>query len=350
MFSIRRSVVAVCVLGLALSACTSGGGASDSDQGAAKTSGGSTIGLGDKVTASTMSDVTAQALKGKSVVFIPLALGLPVYDTLDAELRLQFGQAGVKYTVKNPGGDPQKEVAALQAAINEKPDAIIVNPLDPQLLSKQIQEARSQGIYVVQLETQSSAVSDAYVGSDWLLEGDTLGGMVAEKCAGKDIGVIHALPNASYEIQFFQNFNKVAKAKGMKLVAEQTAGLDPTKAASIARAMLEQHPDLCGLVGTYDEMMIGAGNAVKSVGSQGKVGVWTTSAGNAGCEGAKSGAFTASTASSGPRLSIAIPAVTKMLLQSNIAAGTSHFAVYTPILKIDKSNYADPNLCFGVSK
>ncbi|TFC80530.1 sugar ABC transporter substrate-binding protein [Cryobacterium sp. TMS1-20-1] len=352
MSKIHKAALALpLALGLLLVAgCTSGAEESGPEQPLSVEGGSVEISLPADTNLADMNDVASDVFAGKSVIFVPQGLGYPIHDSQNAELALQMGNIGVDYEVMDPANDPQKQVANLQAAIQKKPDVLVVISLDPQITAKLLTEAQDAGIYVIQSNLQSTTITDAYVGPDFRDEGLLLGQLVAEKCEGKKVGLLHALPNSSFDIAATDGFKSVADESGMTIVSEQSSGLDPSVAATMSTAMMQQSPDLCGIAGTYDESMIGAGNAVSSAGKTGKIGVWTMGGGNASCIGVRDGIFDGATASNGPRLGIQVASVIQMLLESNIGAGNSRFAVYTPLIRITAENYFEPNICYSVTK
>jgi len=52
----------------------------------------------------------------------------------------------------------------------------------------------------------------------------------------------------------------------MKIVTNQGSDWDPSKAHAIASTTLQQNPDLCGVVGFWDVMDLGAAAAIKESG------------------------------------------------------------------------------------
>jgi ABC-type sugar transport system substrate-binding protein len=57
--------------------------------------------------------------------------------------------------------------------------------------------------------------------------------------------------------------NILAKHPEIKLVANQAGEWDATKARAIVATVIQQNPDLCGVVGFWDVMDLGAAAAIK---------------------------------------------------------------------------------------
>ena len=60
--------------------------------------------------------------------------------------------------------------------------------------------------------------------------------------------------------------NVLAKHPEIKIVANQAGEWDATKAHSIISTVIQQNPDLCGVVGFWDVMDLGAAAAIKELG------------------------------------------------------------------------------------
>ena len=63
----------------------------------------------------------------------------------------------------------------------------------------------------------------------------------------------------------------LAKHPEIKVVSNQAADWDASKAKAITQTVLKQNPDLCGIVGFWDGMDIGTAAAIKEAGLTGKV-------------------------------------------------------------------------------
>ena len=60
--------------------------------------------------------------------------------------------------------------------------------------------------------------------------------------------------------------NVLAKHPEIKLVANQAADWDANKARNVIATVIQQNPDLCGVVGFWDVMDLGAAAAIKESG------------------------------------------------------------------------------------
>ena len=110
--------------------------------------------------------------------------------------------------------------------------------------------------------------------------------------------------------------------------------------------VLQQHPDLCAVIGNWDGMMIGAAAAVEQAGKAGTVGVYTTDSSAPTCEAIKKGSMTAALNYSVPDMGSQMVAIAKYLLQSGVEPGSGKTAIFSRMSIIDQSNVADPEACY----
>lgn len=348
----RRLALALLTGMLVIAGCSTGqsktpsaGASEDGGDGSAR----GDIGLPEGLTFSDARVKALETLGTKKVIFVSATQGIPLTQSWTEEMQATFDTVGIDFTVKDSAFDPQLQLQLIEAAISEKPDLMIVHNLDVQLTAKQLQQAVDAGIYVIQLNLQSSTMTDAYVGGDFVQQGITLGEITARDCAGKEIAYIHQAANITADIEQSAGFMQVAEEKKMKIVSEQDATYDSGKANAITAAVLKQNPNICGVVGLYDEMMVGAATAVADAGLKDKVGVYVAAAGEAACLGMKDGTFKGAVGSNGRRVGTMAAAVAQTLLESNLTPGTARFYVLTPGYEITKENYAKANVCFNVT-
>jgi len=243
-----------------------------------------------------LHDLSAKALEGKTIAFLPMTLGAPLMDTWEYVIRSEVLHNHMKYTVHDPAWNSVADAQAFEGLIADHPDVIIAQNLNVQLLVKQIKAAQAAGIYVIQLSMMSNALSDGYVGGDWIDQGLETGRQIVKDC-GKDSGrsgkvviLQGELTAAQYVYMVDGLMKEFAKDPTIKVVSSQATNWEATKAYDITTAVLQQHPDVCAIFGPYDIMTIGGAEAVKKAGLQGKVIVYSNGGGyREGCDAVKAG-------------------------------------------------------------
>ena len=128
-----------------------------------------------------------KALKGKTIGWVPVTLGVPLADEWTAQMKQEADKLGMKLVVRDPGWNASAQLQAVSALIGEKVDVLVVQNPNVQLLARELKRANEAGIYVVQVNMASNYPGDAYVGGDFVRIGQALGEDVVKAC-GKGSG------------------------------------------------------------------------------------------------------------------------------------------------------------------
>lgn len=319
------------------------------------TAGGTTGGLPAVASPQEVIAKSLDAMKGKKVQMITISGdGAALTYAWRVRADLGFKEIGVDFTAINANFDTQVLAQQVQTAINQKPAALILHNADLSGLAKLIQQAQDKGIYVIVMNLGSNAQSDAYIGPNWTSMVSSLAERAAKDCKGlgkKDVAIISGFGSDTGSLLTVEAATKTFKDQGMNLVASQPGQYDPTKANEITRTLMQQHPDLCAVLGNWDGMMSGAANAVGQAGKQGQVGVYTTDSSSVACDGIANGTVAAAVNyGGGQTMGDDAVAVTQYLLQSGMKPGTNKTAIFTPVQIVDKSNYQQPGACYAAAK
>ena len=86
-----------------------------------------------------------KAVEGKTIAFLPIALGVPLQDEWERVMRTEAAWRGMKYVVRDPNNNPSAMQQALTALVNDKPDVLIVQNPSVTLLMKELKRAESPG-------------------------------------------------------------------------------------------------------------------------------------------------------------------------------------------------------------
>lgn len=295
-------------------------------------------------------------LKGKTVAWMPTTLGFPLTDMWTHVMQEEAKQMGINFVVRDPAWNPDAMVQIVNALIVEKPDVLIVHNANVQLLAKQLKKAEKAGIYVVQVNMVSNYKTDAYVGADWIQIGRIVGEDVVKACgkgsgsSGK-VAVVQGHLTSAASIEQLNGFMEVVKTdSSIKVVSNQAADWDATKANNLTATVLQQHPDLCATFGFWGTMQNGAAQAVKAAGKLGQVKVYASGEGNRfDCNNVRDGLFYKFLNYSAPDQARAIMNATSFLLQSGLKPGSIRMASYSRPFWMGKDN-VDPAMCFDVPK
>jgi ribose transport system substrate-binding protein len=294
------------------------------------------------------------ALAGKTVAYVPVAMNFDLTEGWFAGVKKELEPYGMKVIVRDPNWSTSAGAQAMTTLLSEKPAAIIVHNPDVQTYAKLMQRAEKEGIFIIQINMGSVYRSSAFVGANWIEIGERDAEAVVKACQGKSnkIAIVQGALSAAASAYTLKGVeNVLAKHPDVKVVSSQAADWDAAKAKAITQTVLKQNPDLCGIVGFWDGMVIGTAAAVKEAGLTGKVFVATSGGGErkGACELVKSGAFDLNVSYDVPTQAADMAAMIKWLLSSGVKPGDVKGSIYTTLIPITKENASSDTACWNLS-
>ena len=260
------------------------------------------------LTLAAASAQTADQYKGKTVAFVPVSLGYDLEDGWSAILKHQADKLGYTYEVRNPNLNSDVGAQAISQLITEKPTVLVIQNPDVQVYSRLIKKAEKAGIHVIQINMKSVAPSDYFVGADYVQLGQQAADMMVQKCgagSGKSgkIAIVQGVLTAAASVLQMQGIDAVlSKHPDIKVVSNQAADWDSSKARAIMQTVVQQNPDLCGVVGFWDSMDVGTGSAIREAGKAAQVFLVTSGGGSdTACTNIDNGTFGAELSYDVPR-------------------------------------------------
>jgi ribose transport system substrate-binding protein len=278
----------------------------------------------------------AEAMKGKRVVLVPMAMGFDLAQGWAAYLKREVEGWGGVLETRDPNWSTEAAAQAITEVIasDPKPNVLVVHSPDLNSFSKILKRAQKEGIYVVLIDNPMNFPADAFVGSDW----DRLGQLEAEAAvkgcgegSSKKIGLVQGDAANASSIYQYNGIMKVLKQHpDFKVVAEPFSNWDPTTSRTVTATMLQQNPDICAIIDFWDGDATGAAAAIRDAGLQDKVFLVTTGGGEKiDCDYLQNGTFGAVVMTDLAGQSRDMNAIIKFLLQSGQPAGTSKTYIYT---------------------
>ena len=290
----KLSFIAAAAAGLlALTGCTTGLETSEAGGGGGSSEG--YTGVPKQTTPLDAERWVMENLEGKKVMYAGHGEGYPWEDQFLSSFEEQFEQLGIEYQALMGGVDAQAQAQNAQTLLNQDPDVLIVHPGDSSILDSLIRDAQSQGVYVVGLNLITTETADAYVGGNFELGETALAEAMAESCVAQgknEVAIIRGLSGDGLSIIAGDAYNAVFEKHGLEVVADQAQDYDPTKANDMARVVIQQYPNMCGFIGTWDSMMIGASSAVENAGKTGEIEVYTSDSSIDACNALRDGTMT----------------------------------------------------------
>lgn len=291
-----------------------------------------------------ISQLVHDSMEGVQVGWVPVGMGIPLTENWSSQLKTGLEQLGAELIMRDPNWDNAKMPDIVDGLINEDVDVLVLHNPDVGVLTSQIQRAKDEGIYVITLNMLPSQQSDAFVGGDFQAMGAALAERVVKDCSasGKSkIATIDGFGTDGASVAARDGWTSVFKDSDLEVVSEQSANYLPAEANKISTTLLQQHPDLCAIVGNFDTMMLGASQAVAQADKKGEVGVYSIDASAPACENIKNGTLTATVSYSVPAMGGTVVSLIELLIQSGKTPGETRSAIFMPYQIIDASNVDD---------
>ena len=299
----------------------------------------------------------ADALKGKKVAYLPIAMGFDLTEAWVTGLKKDAETWGYDLTIRDPNWSVDAGAQALGQLIDEKPDVIVVHPPEIQAYSRLIQKAEKAGIPVVVMSLKASTNADVFIGPDWydmaVEQTKSAIAMCGKSHGGSGkIAVMQGVltnPTSQYGIQAIEA--TVAAANGdVEIVSNQAADWDASKAHAIATTVLQANPDLCGYIGMWDNMDVGIAAAIREAGKQGTVRLVSSGGGNqdSACTNVENGNFSTYISYDAAAQARDLMMTVRAILQNPPAEpGANPVALYTPLRTITKDTM-HPGSCWSL--
>jgi len=145
-------------------------------------------------------------------------------------------------------------------------------------------------------------------------------------------------PFSAYMLKGYENI--LNKSPEVKVVSVQSTGdYESAKAKSITQVVLQQHPDLCGVLGVWDNTDVGTAAAIKEAGKSGQV--FVSSSGGGGelaCKGIEEGMWQHYVSYDVPGQARDLNNLILAALQDKNPVGSTKTILYTPLVIYNKDN------------
>lgn len=246
---------------LALSACGNSGGD--------KAEAGPASGAED----STVSADTS----GVSVAFVPKIQGIPFFEAMNSGGKQAGEEFGFDWIYQGPTtADASAQAEVARALIQQGVSALAVAPNDPDSMAPVLADAKAAGIIPFTADTDApnserdffvQQASDEGIGSALI---DQLAEATGEKGSFAIVSCGRTAANLNAWIKVIGD-RVVAEYPEMTLVDTVYADEDQAKAVSMAKDLMNAHPDLAGLIGPCTTAAPGIAQAVDEAGKTGSV-------------------------------------------------------------------------------
>ena len=287
-------------------------------------------------------------------------MGYDLGEGWAASMRKDLTALGINFSVRDPNWNVDAGAQTITSLISEKPDVIVVQNPDLNSYAKLFQRAEKAGIYVISVNMKTTVPTSAFVGADYIRIGEMEAERIVKLCgkgsgtSGKIAlvqGTITAAGNA-FNMKGIENV--LSKHPEIKIVSEQAADWDATKARNITSTVLQANQDLCGVIGMWDVMDTGTAAAVSEFNKRAKrdkpVYLITSGAGaQFVCNNIADGTFTEAVRYDVPLQGHDISVIIQQLLQAKEKPGTHKISVFSRLMLVNKENLT-PTSCWDTSE
>jgi ribose transport system substrate-binding protein len=175
--------------------------------------------------------------------------------------------------------DVNRQVQIVEQMMAQRVDAIVIAPADSKAMIPVCKRAQEAGIVVINIDNRFDAgvlaekgVQFPFVGPDNRKGAQRVAEVVASRLEpGDAVIVIEGAPNAYNAEQRRLGFEDAIRARGLRIVASQSAYWEMSRANQLVGALLAEHPDVKAFFCANDSMALGAVAALRAAGKAGEV-------------------------------------------------------------------------------
>jgi len=207
---------------------------------------------------------------GASMLSLQSEFVVNVKDAMENEAKKQQ----IKLIVNDAQRTAEKQVQQIESFISQKVDAIILNPCEVEASSPAVEKARAAGIPVINVNSETTAKPDGFVGSRDEESAEIAMEHIAGLLKGKgNIVILDGYMGQAAQLKRAAGAKTILdKYPDIKVLAEQTAEWDRAKAMSLMENWIQSYGDKINAVFAHnDEMGMGALQALEQAKMKEKV-------------------------------------------------------------------------------
>ncbi len=228
---------------------------------------------------STSSSATTSSSSGSSSKSLALIQGTKAdnfYVTMGCGAKAEASKLGYSINVQGPADFAAPEQIPIVSAITaQHPGAVLIAPTDTHALIAPMQQMKTAGIKVVQVDTTVSdpSIAVASISSDNIQGGAKAADEMAKLIGGKgSVIVMNEQAGVSTTEARIKGFlQEIKKYPGIKPLSTQYVGDNPAKAAQAITAVYAANPDLAGVFATNVLVAQGVDTGLKTAHAANKI-------------------------------------------------------------------------------
>jgi ribose transport system substrate-binding protein len=219
------------------------------------------------------------AVPAKRIAYVEIFLQAPIEMRINNAFVESAQAVGWEVTTTDVQADPQKANDAINSAILQAYDAIVLGSVEPALVQESLKKAQEAGIPVIAMGGESRHDLDALLSAVYTEDDTSLSEPLAAKLCdelepGSEIGLLRF--DLFYSGQLRGDTIKAgAEACGLKVVAEPEAEQTLADSQAKTAAIINQFPNLAAMVPVYDTFTAGTVQAIKAAKKQDQIDVYS---------------------------------------------------------------------------
>lgn len=188
-------------------------------------------------------------------------------------------QFGLTVRATATESDTAGQIRMVEEMIKAKMNAIVIAPTDSKALTAAVARGVKAGIVMIAIDNpldeaaqDAAGISVPFVGPNNRKGAQQVGNYLAGRLnAGDQVGIIEGSPADRNAQQRTEGCRDAMNAAGIDIVAIQSGEWEYGKGRDIASKMLNDHPQIRGLLCGNDNMAMGAVDAIRDAGRTGGV-------------------------------------------------------------------------------
>ncbi len=227
-------------------------------------------------TVSPWHGASAQDKKFKVGVSLPEAQN-PFYVAMGRSIVESFKAKGIEAILLSANADVNEQVSNINDLVAAKVDAILVSPLDQEGPAPAIERANKAGIPIFmiarRLHDRYKPLWKAFIGIDLVQCGRMKGEWLVENTKPGKVAMLLGPAGALVTLEQERGFREVVEKAKFNVVWAQNSTQTRENGLKLAEDALVSNRDIVAIYAGNDDLALGAAQAVKAAGLQGKVAV-----------------------------------------------------------------------------
>ena len=198
--------------------------------------------------------------------------GNPFWAAVEQGAKDKAAELGVELVVLAPPeeSDVQSQISQVEDQLAKGIDALAIAPTDPNALAPIVDQAKSQGVGAVFIDTKGINEGVTFIGTNNEQGAKLAADYICQNVEkGSDVAILQGIITQSTGQARAEGAKAGLSGCGLNVVAEQPADWDTAKAQSVMENILTGNPNIKAVFASNDNMALGVVQALKSANMRG---------------------------------------------------------------------------------